>query len=120
MGASLGSKPTGTFGDLNTFSTFLPSHFDDGGLLVTDDTELDHLARAIRNHGWARDVLADSLLHTGKLDDPFFEAPVRGSRLQRAAARNVRCDQARAVEETGPDDRAPRQRLAVREAVRER
>ena len=48
----------------------------EGGLLVTDDTELDHLARAIRNHGWARDVPADSPVagFGGTLNDPFFEA----------------------------------------------
>ena len=27
---------------------------------MTNDTEIDHLARAIRNHGWARDLPADS------------------------------------------------------------
>jgi len=32
-----------------------------------------HLARAIRNHGWARDLPADSTLGT-RQDDPFFEA----------------------------------------------
>jgi len=41
---------------------------------VTNDTELDHLARAIRNHGWARDVPADSFLHAGRHTDPFYEA----------------------------------------------
>jgi CDP-6-deoxy-D-xylo-4-hexulose-3-dehydrase len=76
MGASLDGKPTGTFGDLNTFSTFYSHHIStmEGGLLVTNDTEIDHLARAIRNHGWARDVPADSRLNRGRLDDPFFEA----------------------------------------------
>jgi CDP-6-deoxy-D-xylo-4-hexulose-3-dehydrase len=76
MGASLDGKPTGTFGDVNTFSTFYSHHIStmEGGLLVTNDTEIDHLARAIRNHGWARDVPADSGLNHGRLDDPFFEA----------------------------------------------
>ena len=76
MGASLDGRLTGTFGDLNTFSTFYSHHIStmEGGLLVTDDTEIDHLARAIRNHGWARDVPADSWLNDGRKDDPFFEA----------------------------------------------
>lgn len=78
MGASLNGRLCGTFGDLNTFSTFYSHHIStmEGGLVVTNDTELDHLARAIRNHGWARDVPADSPaegLH-GRHDDPFFEA----------------------------------------------
>ena len=76
MGASLNGKPCGTFGDVNTFSTFYSHHIStmEGGLLVTNDTEIDHLARAIRNHGWARDLPADSPLGTGRHDDPFFEA----------------------------------------------
>ena len=76
MGASLNGRPTGTFGDVNTFSTFYSHHIStmEGGLLVTDDAEIDHLARAIRNHGWARDVPEDSPLHAGRSADPFFEA----------------------------------------------
>ncbi len=77
MGASLNGRLCGTFGDINTFSTFYSHHIStmEGGLLVTNDTELDHLARAIRNHGWARDVPADSVVNKGQRhDDPFFEA----------------------------------------------
>ncbi len=77
MGASLNGQLCGTFGDINTFSTFYSHHIStmEGGLLVTNETEIDHLARAIRNHGWARDVPADSVINQGqRLDDPFFEA----------------------------------------------
>lgn len=75
MGASLGGKPCGTFGDLNTFSTFFSHHVStmEGGMLVTNDTEIDHLARAIRNHGWTRDVPADTPLFE-RHPDAFFEA----------------------------------------------
>ena len=77
MGASLNGRLCGTFGDVNTFSTFYSHHIStmEGGLLLTNDTEIDHLARAIRNHGWARDVPADSIVNQGqRYDDPFFEA----------------------------------------------
>ena len=77
MGATLNGRFCGTFGAINTFSTFYSHHIStmEGGLLLTDDTEIDHLARAIRNHGWARDVPADSPINRGlQLDDPFFEA----------------------------------------------
>lgn len=76
MGADLNGRLCGTFGDVNTFSTFYSHHIStmEGGLVVTDDTEIDHLARAIRNHGWARDLPGDSHLHTGRQADPFFEA----------------------------------------------
>jgi CDP-6-deoxy-D-xylo-4-hexulose-3-dehydrase len=76
MGASLDGKLCGTFGDVNTFSTFYSHHIStmEGGLLLTDDREIADLARAIRNHGWARDLLADSPINAGRHDDPFFEA----------------------------------------------
>jgi CDP-6-deoxy-D-xylo-4-hexulose-3-dehydrase len=75
LGASVNGRPCGTFGDVSTFSTFYSHHIStmEGGLLVTNDTEIDHLARAIRNHGWARDVPEGSALGR-KHDDPFFEA----------------------------------------------
>ena len=58
MGASLNGRPCGTFGDVNTFSTFFSHHVStmEGGVLLTDDDEIDYLARVIRNHGWARDL----------------------------------------------------------------
>lgn len=73
MGASLNGRPCGTFGDINTFSTFFSHHIStiEGGMLLTDDGELDYLARVIRNHGWARDLpgAADPQSPEG-----FFEA----------------------------------------------
>ena len=58
MGASLNGRFCGTFGDLNTFSTFFSHHIStmEGGLVLTDDDEFNYLARVIRNHGWARDL----------------------------------------------------------------
>jgi CDP-6-deoxy-D-xylo-4-hexulose-3-dehydrase len=58
MGASLNGRLCGTFGHINTFSTFFSHHIStmEGGVLVTDDDELNYLARVIRNHGWARDI----------------------------------------------------------------
>ena len=73
MGASLNGRPCGTFGDVNTFSTFFSHHIStmEGGVLLTDDDELNHLARLLRNHGWARDLpgAADPQSPEG-----FFEA----------------------------------------------
>lgn len=75
MGASLNGKPCGTFGDVNTFSTFFSHHIStmEGGVLLTNHTDIDHLARVIRNHGWTRDVPADTELFE-KRDDSFYEA----------------------------------------------
>jgi CDP-6-deoxy-D-xylo-4-hexulose-3-dehydrase len=73
MGASLGGRLCGTFGDIGTFSTFYSHHIStmEGGLLVTDRGDLADLARAIRNHGWARDQ-SGGVRSAG--DDAFFEA----------------------------------------------
>jgi len=75
MGASLDGRPCGTWGDVNTFSTFFSHHIStmEGGMIVTDRTEIDHLARVIRNHGWTRDVPAGSDLFEPSADG-FFEA----------------------------------------------
>ena len=58
LGAELNGKPTGTFGDISTFSTFFSHHIStgEGGIATTDDPELDALMRAVRAHGWTRDV----------------------------------------------------------------
>ncbi len=75
MGASLGGRWCGTFGRVNTFSTFYSHHIStmEGGMLLTDDEEIDHLARAIRNHGWTRDVPDDTALFS-RNEDEFLEA----------------------------------------------
>jgi CDP-4-dehydro-6-deoxyglucose reductase, E1 len=74
MGASLGGRPCGTFGDVGTFSTFYSHHIStmEGGLLVTNRAEIANLAKAIRNHGWARDCAPATPASADH--DEFFEA----------------------------------------------
>jgi CDP-6-deoxy-D-xylo-4-hexulose-3-dehydrase len=73
MDAELGSRKTGTFGHLNTFSTFFSHHIStmEGGMVLTDDVELFHLMKAIRNHGWTRDLPPDTKLFERGADDHF-------------------------------------------------
>lgn len=75
MGASIDGKFAGTFGDVGTFSTFFSHHIStmEGGVLVTDDVEIDHLARSMRAHGWTRDLPRDSKVYEAGGED-FFEA----------------------------------------------
>ncbi len=75
MDAEIGGRKTGTFGHVNTFSTFFSHHIStmEGGVVLTDDKELFHLMRAIRNHGWTRDIPADTTIYEKK-DSDFFEA----------------------------------------------
>jgi CDP-6-deoxy-D-xylo-4-hexulose-3-dehydrase len=75
MGATLNGRQCGTFGDIGTFSTFFSHHIStmEGGVLVTDDTELYHVAKSMRAHGWTRDLPKDSGVFEPKEDD-FYEA----------------------------------------------
>ncbi|WP_430396155.1 DegT/DnrJ/EryC1/StrS family aminotransferase [Ferrovibrio sp.] len=75
MDAELGGRKLGTFGHLNTFSFFFSHHIStmEGGMILTDDEELAHLCRAIRAHGWTRDLPADTKIYERKGSD-FYEA----------------------------------------------
>ena len=58
MGAKINGKYTGTFGIVNTFSTFFSHHIStiEGGLILTDDFEVYNLLLSLRSHGWTRDL----------------------------------------------------------------
>lgn len=73
MDAELNGRKTGTFGHLNTFSFFFSHHIStmEGGIVLTNDLELDHLLRSLRAHGWTRDLPPDSPLYERSGDDHF-------------------------------------------------
>jgi CDP-6-deoxy-D-xylo-4-hexulose-3-dehydrase len=75
MGAELNGRQCGSFGDIGTFSTFYSHHIStmEGGILVTDDEEIYHVAKSIRAHGWTRDLPPGSQIFDERADD-FFEA----------------------------------------------
>jgi CDP-6-deoxy-D-xylo-4-hexulose-3-dehydrase len=75
LGATVDGRFTGTFGDVGTFSFFYSHHIStiEGGMLVTDDEEIDHLARSLRNHGWTRDVPTPTTIYAPHAGD-FTEA----------------------------------------------
>lgn len=57
-GAKFRNKPVGTFGLLGTFSFFLSHHITtiEGGMLITNDSHIEELARTMRAFGWIRDI----------------------------------------------------------------
>jgi len=75
MDAELGGRKCGTFGHLNTFSFFFSHHIStmEGGMILTDDTELAHLCHSLRAHGWTRDLPPDSPVFK-KTGSDFYEA----------------------------------------------
>ena len=75
MGATLNGRQCGTFGHIGTFSTFFSHHIStmEGGVIVTDDTDLFHVAKSMRAHGWTRDLPADTTIYDRR-DDDFYEA----------------------------------------------
>lgn len=73
MDAELGGRKTGTFGHLNTFSFFFSHHIStmEGGMVLTNNLELDHLLRSLRAHGWTRDLPPDSPVYQRGPDEHF-------------------------------------------------
>lgn len=58
MGCEYLGKKLGTFGTMSSFSTFFGHHIStiEGGIISTDDFELYEILKAIRSHGWDRDL----------------------------------------------------------------
>lgn len=75
MGAKFNGRYTGTFGLVNTFSTFFSHHIStmEGGVVLTDDKEIYNILKALRNHGMTRGQDEDSPIFERR-DDDFFEA----------------------------------------------
>ena len=73
MGATYNSKYAGTFGVCGTFSTFYSHHMAtmEGGMILTDDEELNDIMKSIRSHGWTRNLGENSGFATKK--DDFYE-----------------------------------------------
>lgn len=73
MGAKYNDKFAGTFGVCGTFSTFYSHHMAtmEGGMILTNDDELNDIMKSIRSHGWTRNLSEDSHFYTKK--DNFYE-----------------------------------------------
>ena len=76
MGATLNGKQAGTFGIMGSYSAFFSHHIStmEGGLVVTNNTELYHLMLSLRAHGWTRNLPKENLVTGTKSDDPFEES----------------------------------------------
>ena len=71
MGATFKGKQAGTFGLAGTFSTFFSHHIStmEGGVVVTDNTDLYYAMLSLRAHGWSREQPPNSPYYVN--EDPF-------------------------------------------------
>ena len=76
LGAEYDNIKAGCFGILSSFSCFFSHHIStmEGGLILTDDEELNHILRCLRAHGWTRDLPSENFVTKKKGDDPFEES----------------------------------------------
>lgn len=74
MGSKYNDKYSGTFGLIGTFSSFYSHHIAtmEGGYSLTNDFELYEYMKAIRAHGWTRDLSKNSKLYN-KTNNDFYE-----------------------------------------------
>lgn len=72
VGAAIGDKKVGAFGDMGCFSFFPTKNlgaFGDGGMITTDDDELSIICRAYKEHGMAQNGARARYLLKGVEDD---------------------------------------------------
>jgi dTDP-4-amino-4,6-dideoxygalactose transaminase len=71
-GAILAGRKTGAWGDIATFS-FYPTKnlgaLGDGGMVVTDNTELAHKVRLLREYGWRERYISEMPGSNSRLDE---------------------------------------------------
>jgi len=86
MGAKLGDKFAGTFGQIGTFSSFYSHHIStmEGGMCLTDDLELAQIMISLRAHGWTRELPEKNFVFnkTGDAFDDLFRFILPGYNLR--------------------------------------
>lgn len=73
LGATLNGRKTGTFGLVGSYSFYFSHHIStmEGGMVVTDSIEMQHILLSLRAHGWTRGLPSDNLIHP--LSDDAWE-----------------------------------------------
>jgi dTDP-4-amino-4,6-dideoxygalactose transaminase len=75
MGAKLGGKKVGTFGEMGSFSLYFGHHITcfEGGIITTDDFETYDLLKSLRSHGWVRGTQREKNYADFKNQDYVFD-----------------------------------------------
>jgi CDP-6-deoxy-D-xylo-4-hexulose-3-dehydrase len=74
-GAEVGGKKVGSMGDIGTFSFFVSHHITtiEGGMVMTNNEDINELAKSMRVFGWIRDLKnKDDIAAQNKGIDPRF------------------------------------------------
>ena len=76
MGATFKGQQAGTFGLMGTFSTFFSHHMStmEGGMIITDDEELQQILFSLRSHGWTRGLPKENHVCDELSSDAFYES----------------------------------------------
>lgn len=61
LGSKYNGKQLGSFGLMSAFSTYFGHHIStiEGGMICTNDKKISNVLRALRSHGWDRDMDKD-------------------------------------------------------------
>ncbi len=88
IGATIGGRLCGTFGDMSTLSFFWSHQLSavEGGAVLTDNDELDSLCRMLRDHGMTRGLGPAESFET-EYDFRCFGYNVRGVEMHAAIGR---------------------------------
>lgn len=75
LGATYQGSMLGTMGVMGSFSFFFSHHMQtmEGGMILTDNSELDQYLRSLRAHGWIRDLPDENCIYN-KSGDPFEDS----------------------------------------------
>lgn len=88
LGAEIGDKPTGAYGDISTTSFFYSHQLSatEGGMIFTDDKEIADICRMLRDHGMSRSVRPADSFDT-EYNFEVFGYNMRGVEMHAAVAR---------------------------------
>ncbi len=75
LGSELNQKKLGNFGLASTFSFFVGHHMStiEGGMVCTDNKELNDMLLITRAHGWTRDASLEKRKELSTKKDDFYE-----------------------------------------------